>query len=109
MLILLHQVKESLEMKAIQWTFEKSKKGITAGTMVFEGNLPVRMQDEFRKYAKQNEKCRPSEKEFDMNFNGKSYHVSAILPKYKGDSKCFIVFNYNFTSEDEYQKIKSEW
>ena len=38
-------------MKAVQWTFEKSKKGITAGTMVFEGSLPSRMRDEFYKYC----------------------------------------------------------
>ena len=96
-------------MKAVQWTFKKSKKGITAGTMVFEGSLPSRMRDEFYKYAKENKNCRPTEREFDMDFNGKSYHVNAQLPKYKGESKCFIVFGYNFQSEEEYNKIKSEW
>lgn len=80
-------------MKAIKWVFDKSQDGVSKGVKVFNANLPGRMQDEFRKYAKENQNCRPLEIEFEIEVENKKYHVNADLPKYKGNNKVYITFH----------------
>jgi len=83
-------------MKAVKWVFEKSQDGVSEGVKVFNANLPIRMQDEFRKYAKENAECRSMQIEFDTEFENKKYHIHAELPKYKGNNKVYITFHHMY-------------